>query len=71
MFPKKGQVWTYRERGRTLSLSWALGFIGMLLAGIYFLFTQSNWILVILALLGLGFVAMFFFSSEHEHRDEP
>jgi hypothetical protein len=71
MFPKKGRIWTYRERGRTLALFWGLSFIGMLIIGIYFVFTQSNWILVILALLGLGFVAMFFFSSEREHRGEP
>ncbi|MFJ5696597.1 hypothetical protein [Arthrobacter sp. NPDC093139] len=71
MFPKKGQIWTYRERARTLAFFWGLSFICMLIAGIYFVFTQSNWILVILALLGLGSVAMFFFSSEREHRDEP
>lgn len=71
MFPKKGQVWTYRERARTLTLFWGLGFVSMLIAGIYFVITESNWILVILALLGLGFVAMFFLSSEREHRGEP
>jgi CHASE2 domain-containing sensor protein len=71
MFPKKGKVWTYRERARSLSLVWSLGFIGMLIIGIYFAFTASNWIVVILALLGLGFVAIFFFGSEREHRDEP
>ncbi|WP_301178637.1 hypothetical protein [Arthrobacter globiformis] len=43
----------------------------MLIIGIYFAFTTSNWIVVILALLGLGFVAIFFFGSEREHHDEP
>ncbi|MFJ5698724.1 hypothetical protein [Arthrobacter sp. NPDC093139] len=71
MFPKKGRIWTYRERARTLALFWGLSSIGMLIIGIYFVFTQSNWIVVILALLSLGFVAMYFFSSEREHRDEP
>lgn len=71
MFPKKGQIWTYRERARTLALFGGLASIGMLLAGIYFVFTQSNWIVVILGLLALGSVAIYFFSSEREHRDEP
>lgn len=51
--------------------SGGLSFIGVLIIGIYFVFTQSKWIVVILALLGLGFVATYFFSSEREHRDEP
>ena len=71
MFPKKGRIWTYRERGRTLAFIGTIIFVLLLIAGIYFVVTKSNWILVILSLLGLGFVALFFIGSERGHRGEP
>lgn len=71
MFPKKGRVWTYRERGRTLSLVWGIPLVLLLIAGIYFVIAASNWSLVIIAGLGLGFLVLFLLSSERTHRGEP
>jgi hypothetical protein len=71
MFPKKGKVWTYRERGRALSLVWGIPLILLMIAGVYFAVTASNWSLFILAALGLVFLAMFLISSERGHRGEP
>jgi membrane protein YdbS with pleckstrin-like domain len=71
MFPKKGQVWTYRERGRFLSLLWMIPIIAILIAGIYFVSTDSNWLLLILGIVALAGLAMFIFSSERSHRGEP
>ncbi len=71
MFPKRGQVWTYRERGRFLAFIWAVPLIPMLTIGIYFVAAQSNWLLLVVALVALAGWALFIFSSERAHRDEP
>ncbi len=71
MFPKRGQVWTYRERGRFISLIWVIPVVFFLAAGLYFAFAESQWLLLIIALLMVGFLGLFFFSSERKHRGEP
>lgn len=71
MFPKRGQVWTYRERGRFLSFVWGLPLVPMIAIGIYFGVTQSNWSLLLIALVAVVGLALFLFSSERSHRGEP
>ena len=71
MFPKRGQVWTYRERGRFLTFMLGIPLVLMLVAGIYFMITESNWTLILVTILGLMFLAMFLFDSERKHRGEP
>lgn len=71
MFPKKGQAWTYRERGRFLTLLWGIPIIPLWVFSIYLAVTESNWLVLIATFLTTVGLAMFFFSSERSHRGEP
>lgn len=63
MFPKKGKVWTYRERGRTLTLIWGIPIALLLAAGIYFAIAESNWSLIVVAVLAFIFLMIFYFAK--------
>ncbi|GAB3555865.1 hypothetical protein GCM10027404_33300 [Arthrobacter tumbae] len=71
MLPKKGQVWTYRERSRLLSLIRGSGSIVLVAFGIYFGVTGETWGILIFALIALAGFALFFFSNERKYRGEP
>lgn len=71
MFPKRGQVWTYRERGRTFSLIWAIAAVVMLAIGIYFAVIGTTWLLLALAIGVAACGVVVFVSNEREHRDGP
>jgi hypothetical protein len=71
MFPKKGQVWTYRERTRFLAFTWCLPIMGFVALGIYIGMTRANWLVLILSVVALGFLALYFFSNERKYRGEP
>ncbi|ALE06214.1 hypothetical protein AL755_13300 [Arthrobacter sp. ERGS1:01] len=71
MFPKKGQIWTYRERGRFLSVLWGIPLIVLLIFGIYLAAAKSNWLVLIVSFIGIVGLAMFFFSNDRSHRGEP
>lgn len=71
MVPKKGQVWSDRERGRRLAFSMGLILIAMLIAGVYLALTKENWIVIIIAIGSTISVTGFYFRNEHSHRDEP
>lgn len=71
MFPKKGQVWTYRERGRAFSLWMATPLLGGLIWGIVLAVTEGQWFVLALATLGLAGVALFLIDHERRHRGEP
>ncbi|MFB0834260.1 hypothetical protein ACX8Z9_14535 [Arthrobacter halodurans] len=76
MLPKRGQQWSYLDRGRTLAVSWGLTLIGGLAFGVYLLITRGDWLMVVLSLAGAGFLALYVRENEREHRvptfdDEP
>lgn len=71
MLPKRGQIWTYRDRGRTDSFFSLITVIAILAAGIFFLVTQGNWALLIIGLIMIPALALFYFSNEKEHEDNP
>lgn len=71
MFPRRGQVWTYRERGRFLTFVWGSPLIIMLIFGIYLIITESNWLLALVTIGALAFLALFAYSNERNHRGEP
>jgi Na+/H+ antiporter NhaD/arsenite permease-like protein len=67
MLPKKGQVWTYKDRARLFALIGALPAILVLVAGIFI----GNWLAIGLAVIGLAGAAMIWLSAERKYRDEP
>lgn len=71
MFAKRGQVWTYRERGRFLALTWGAPILVMLVVGAYFAVIGTTWMLLGLAVLALLGWVWFIFDSERRHRGEP
>lgn len=70
-FPKRGQIWTYRDRGRTHSLISLFVVVAIVAAGIFFLVSQGNWIVLIIGLVMIPALGLFYFSNEKEHRDNP
>lgn len=71
MFPKKGQTWSYRDRGRTLAFLWAMTAVGGIAAGIYLLITRGEWIVLIAGVVALIATAVYARENEREHRGEP
>jgi hypothetical protein len=71
VFPKRGQVWSYRDRGRFLALIWGIPLIPLLGIGVYFVASESNWGILLITLLAIVGWALYFFSSERSHRGEP
>lgn len=72
MFPKKGQVWTYRERGRFFSIMMmGLPSLGLVVIGIFLAIARGEWLLLVLGILALTAAATVFFENERKRRDEP
>jgi hypothetical protein len=65
VFPKKGQVWTYRERSRFLAITSALPLLIFLILGIY----NSYMPLIVISSLGLIAVIGRLVSTERWFRD--
>lgn len=71
MLPKKGQVWTYRERGRSLGLVYGIAAVVFLGIGLYFGIATSNWLLFLIALGIAAFAGLYVYANERDHRGEP
>jgi hypothetical protein len=76
MLPKRGQQWSYLDRGRTLAVSSALPVLGGIAVGIYVLITKGDWILLVLGLVALALVGLLAWENERHNRvpvfdDEP
>ncbi|MBG6192462.1 hypothetical protein IWX64_003434 [Arthrobacter sp. CAN_A212] len=71
VFPKRGQVWTYRERTRFLSFMWTIPALGFTILGLYLGVTDGSWTVLVLAVVLLGFIGSFFAINERKYRGEP
>lgn len=67
VLPKKGRVWTYKERARFWALIGSLPVVFFLVFGIY----RGSWPIVLVALLALAGASMMLIASERKYRDEP
>lgn len=66
-FPKRGTVWTYKERARFFASVGSLPILFFLAFGIY----VGSWPIILVALAGLAGASLMLLSSERKHRDEP
>jgi 4-hydroxybenzoate polyprenyltransferase len=71
MFPKKGQIWTYRQRGRLFSLWLALPVLVGIVWGTFLAATEGDWFILALSVVGLAGAAVFLIDHERRHRGEP
>lgn len=71
MFPKKGQVWTNRERGRSIGLVYGIAAVVCLAIGVYLGVTQSNWLVLVIAAITAAAAGLYVYANERDHRDEP
>lgn len=67
IFPKRGQVWTYKERARFYALCGSLPLLGFLGIGIFY----GLWQIILLAVLGLAGASLIWLDAERKYRDEP
>jgi hypothetical protein len=70
MFPKKEQVWTNRERGRSLGLTYGIAAVLCLVIGVYLGVAQSNWLVLIVAVVTAA-AGLYVYANERDHRGEP
>lgn len=71
MFPKKGQVWTYRDRTKTLGVLWSIPVILGLTLGTYIGVTEGDWLVFGAAILALVGVVTFVMSNLRHYRNDP
>jgi formate hydrogenlyase subunit 3/multisubunit Na+/H+ antiporter MnhD subunit len=71
MFPKKGQVWTNRERGRSLGLGYGIAAVACLAFGLYLGVAQANWLAFIIAVVTAAAAGLYVYVNERDHRGEP
>jgi fatty acid desaturase len=71
VFPKKGQVWTNRERGRSLRLMYGIAAVVCLVIGVYLGVAQSNWLVLIVAVVTAAAAGLYVYANERDHRGEP
>jgi hypothetical protein len=67
IFPKKGQVWTYKERAKFLALAGAVPGVIFLALGV----VNGAWPIIAVAVMALLGSAMIWLGAERKHRDEP
>ena len=71
LFPKRGQVWTYRERTRLVTLVWALPLLGGIGFGIYLVLARGEWLVLICSVIGIIAIGVVLLESERHRRGEP
>lgn len=64
--PKRGEIWTYKERARFFAVTGSLPLFVFLVLGIVF----AVWPIILVALLGLVGALMIWISAEHKFRNE-
>lgn len=65
--PKKGEIWTYKERARFFAVVGSLPLIVFLVLGIFLAALP----IILVSLLGLVGAVMFWISAERKFRNEP
>lgn len=68
MLPKRGQQWSYLDRGRTFSAAWALISLGFMAFGVYLLATRGNWVFLMLSVICLGLSGLLAWENERKNR---
>lgn len=71
MFPKKGQVWTHKERGRLWGLVLGIAAIVSWIFAVIVFVTTSNWLILLLAVVMTGCAIVYAISNERRYRGEP
>ncbi|MFC4398221.1 hypothetical protein [Arthrobacter sedimenti] len=66
-FPKKGELWTYKERARFFAVAGSLPLVIFLVLGIFF----AAMPIILVSVLGLVGAGMFWISAERKFRNEP
>lgn len=67
IFPKKGQIWTYKERARFFTLVGSLPLLYFLGIGIF----SGLWQIILITALGLLGLALYWIGAERWFRGEP
>lgn len=67
ILPKKGQVWTYKERGKWWAVTGSVPILVFLVIGIYY----GIWQIILFAVLGLLASAWLWIATVRKYRDEP
>jgi drug/metabolite transporter (DMT)-like permease len=70
MFGQRGH-WDLLRRGRVLGSIWIAFSIFLIILGIYFLVTQGNWLVLILAIGALLFALLMVWDNERKNRADP
>ncbi|MBG6218919.1 hypothetical protein IWX75_003406 [Arthrobacter sp. CAN_A6] len=68
---KRNRIVTYRDRSRVQSVLTGIVLAACLIFGIYMIVAESNWIVLILAILGIGGLFLFIRSNEKAFKEEP
>lgn len=71
MFHKKGQVPTYKQRGRLWGVGLGIAAIWVWIMGIILVIKTSNWLIILAAVVITALVVIFFISNERRYRGEP
>lgn len=68
LLPKRGQQWSYLDRGRTFSVGWALTSLWFLAVGVYVVATRGEWLLLGLGVACLALSGLFAWENERQNR---
>lgn len=67
ILPRKGQVWTYKERARFFALGGAVPGVILLVLGL----AGGMWAIIAVAGMALVGSVLIWVGAERKHRDEP
>ncbi|MDP9999023.1 hypothetical protein J2W15_002526 [Pseudarthrobacter sulfonivorans] len=67
IFPKKGQVWTYKEGAKFFALSGAVPGVLFMVIGI----ATGIWLIIAVAGMAMVGSALIWVGAERKHGDEP
>lgn len=66
--PKRGQQWSYLDRGRTFAVAMGLSALWVLAGGVYLVIIRGDWLVLVLGLVAAAGAGLLAWENERKNR---